>query len=1717
MTPAGSLTTLVQFTGNGTSNKGSLPSAGLVQGSDGNFYGTTKNGGAGNFGYGTVFRMTPTGVLTTLVDFTNNGTSNKGSEPKAELVQASDGNFYGTTSYGGLGNFGDGNGTVFRMTSAGVLTTLVEFTGNGTGTSNKGFLPSAGLVKASDGSFYSTTAWGGNTGNNGIGSGTVFRMTAAGVLMTLVEFTDNGTSNKGRNPYAGLVQGSDGNFYGTTFQGGANDEGTVFRMTTDGVPTTLVEFTGNGPSNRGRLPYAGLVQGSDGNFYGTTRDGGTGDNGTIFRMTSTGVLTTLVEFTDNGTSNKGRLIQAGLVQGSDGNFYGTTRQGGANNVGTVFRMTPAGVLTTLVEFTGNGTSNKGSEPFAGMVQGSDGNFYGTTRLGGANNVGTVFRMTPAGVLTTLVEFTGNGTSNKGNDCRAGMVQGSDGNFYGTTRLGGANNVGTVFRMTPDGVLTTLVQFTGNGTSNKGSLPSAGLVQGSDGNFYCTTDSGGANDAGTVFRMTPAGVLTTIFDFAGDPVDSRPRAPLSLGSDGNFYGTASGGTGTGDGSVYRLVIPGLPNIFLLEPDVKGNSSALIAAKVNARGASTTVSLEYGDDGVVFANTLPVAVALTGFQTSLVGTTLGGLSAGATYYYRFIATSSSGITVSPVASFSTLAEPTATTIAASAVTPTSARFNGTVNARNFDTTAVFEWGTDGNSFPNVVPATVAGVTPPTTTVSGNAPVAVSAAVAGLVSGHTYFFRVVATNAAGTVVSGTQTFTTLTESVASVTGAFGLNTTSARVFGTVNARGSVTGAVFEYGTDGVSFPSSVATDPASVSGETDVAVSATLTNLSQGTTYHYRIRATSDGGVGLSAEGTFDLGVLSGFQQVAPLVLDPRPGAQGFLVVNLSPSNLTGTGWRFVGEQQWRVPGVPAGGLATGNREIEFRPVAGFLHPLREPVSVTSGAAATTVEREYFQGGGAATASLSVTLLPVSLGAAAQWRLLGEGDSAWRASGASLGGLAAGVYLVECKDVAGYTTPRPISVTIGSGVAKTATATYFLADAAVGTQPGVVGFDAVTSATANPFTYVGQLRSDSGSGTGFVVRQRVVATAAHVVFDDGTLSAATGVQWVFQRERGTYEPVPQIPRGSYILTGYSAQRIADATPGTSSVAAQNLDVASVWFYEQDAGRGGSGGYLASDSTDNEWLISPRLKTIVGYPLDGISAANQGRIHATPPINATFTHANARVYLTDNITSRGGTSGGPVCVQYDDGRYFPAAIYLGGTTQTRVRAIDSDVITLFDSAEESSTTGQNSTNGGSTQTNNSLGSTPSGMLTVTIEPQAARAAGAGWRIGSGAFLTSGQSKPYLSAGDYTVTFKSIEGFQTPSTRTVTVEAGKTVRIAITYSLPSTAGAPSAVAVPTYSGIIIGTEGVAGQVVAGITKTKRLTLKIRIGAESLMLTGVLDASGTFSGSILRREKEPALVTLAFDPDLVAQLTGKITLDGISYDLSAGKSPFQTKSPTSLAGKYTFVFPRDPGFIDPTTRPFGTGYALGTVSSSGAVNVAGVLGDGTAFAFSAPLFADATCPVYVQPYAKTGLLAGTLVFHDATTPDIAYADGTLLWQKPATSKGLYKAGFTGSIAALGSRWTAPAKNTAALDITNWNLAIGNGVLVPPLTGTVTLSPANLFIPPVPGTKLTLAPKTGLLSGSFPGASGKPVKFNGALLQSQRIGRGVFALPDKTGPVTLDPP
>jgi uncharacterized repeat protein (TIGR03803 family) len=363
--------------------------------------------------------------------------------------------------------------TVTAVTAPGAtLGTVYSFTGG-----NDGANPNA-LLRVANGSFYGTTQ---NGGTNL--AGTVFQMTEGGAVMGLYSFTGG---NDGATPFAALAQGPDGNFYGTTFQGGAYDNGTVFRVTASGVLSNLISLN----ITNGDLPYAGLALGSDLNFYGTTYQGGAAGRGTAFRISTNGTLTTLYSFS-NGLD--GGHVAAGLAPGSDGNFYGTSYKGGASGYGTVFQITPNGALTTLASFN----NTNGAYPLAELVQDVGGSFYGTTTSGGAYNNGVVFRMTPAGVLTNLYSF-GGGTD--GSYPAAALLQGSDGNFYGTTAYGGAYGDGTVFRMTPDGTVTTLVAF----DDYAGANPQAALIEDADGSLLGTTQNGGASDEGVIFRLTFSG-------------------------------------------------------------------------------------------------------------------------------------------------------------------------------------------------------------------------------------------------------------------------------------------------------------------------------------------------------------------------------------------------------------------------------------------------------------------------------------------------------------------------------------------------------------------------------------------------------------------------------------------------------------------------------------------------------------------------------------------------------------------------------------------------------------------------------------------------------------------------------------------------------------------------------------------------------------------------------------------------------------------------------------------------------------------------------------------------------------------------------------------------------------------------------------------------------------------------------------------------------------
>lgn len=382
------------------------------------------------------------------------------------------------------------------------------------------------------------------------------------VFKTLYSFGSlvdtNGTPLDGANPVASLVRGDDGNFYGTTQYGGTKNGGTVFTINGAGELASLYSFTGNDGWN----PQAGLVQGSDGNFYGTTYSGGTNGAGTVFKISTNGVLTSLYSFNITNVG-EGGFPAAGLVQASDGNFYGTTYRAplGPGSFGTIFRISTNGAENNLFDFNGTLNIFFGVGPHAGLVQGSDGLLYGTTEVEGVYD-GAVFGASTNGGVLGLHTFSG---GSDGGHPLATLIQGRDGGFYGTTEVGGTNlnggfGFGTVFRITPNGVLTTLHSFSGG---NDGASPLAGLVQGVDGTIYGTTPSGGSSSNGTVFAVNTNGTgFETLYSFSGGGTNSagvftnndgaNPQAALVL-SGNTLYGTTSTGGTNGLGSVFQLTI------------------------------------------------------------------------------------------------------------------------------------------------------------------------------------------------------------------------------------------------------------------------------------------------------------------------------------------------------------------------------------------------------------------------------------------------------------------------------------------------------------------------------------------------------------------------------------------------------------------------------------------------------------------------------------------------------------------------------------------------------------------------------------------------------------------------------------------------------------------------------------------------------------------------------------------------------------------------------------------------------------------------------------------------------------------------------------------------------------------------------------------------------------------------------------------------------------
>jgi uncharacterized repeat protein (TIGR03803 family) len=351
------------------------------------------------------------------------------------------------------------------------------------------------------------------------------------------------------SPFDSLIQSTNGNFYATAF-GGAHREGTVFEVSPEGKVTNFYNFCSLTNCADGAYPLAPLILGADGNFYGTTEVGGANGNGTIFKLTFDGKLTTLYSFCSLSSCADG-YGTAGLIQGRDGNFYGTLSNGGANLYGVFFELTSSGTFKILHNFCSLSDCADGRLPYAPPMQGSNGNFYGTTYYGGGSGGwGVIYEITPTGTYKVLHDSCSQFKCADGGRPN-GLAQDGSGNVYGTTSQGGGGNCssyyfcGTIFKITPTRQYVVLHTFDGD-------LPNAGLALANDGNLYGITWSGGAGGGGNIFSITPEGIFTSLYSFCSEVGCIQPRANgLFQGTNGVLYGTTQQGGQYKAGEAFSL--------------------------------------------------------------------------------------------------------------------------------------------------------------------------------------------------------------------------------------------------------------------------------------------------------------------------------------------------------------------------------------------------------------------------------------------------------------------------------------------------------------------------------------------------------------------------------------------------------------------------------------------------------------------------------------------------------------------------------------------------------------------------------------------------------------------------------------------------------------------------------------------------------------------------------------------------------------------------------------------------------------------------------------------------------------------------------------------------------------------------------------------------------------------------------------------------------------
>lgn len=495
---------------------GGRPRGRMIQGTDGNIYGMTNAGGVN--GYGTVFKLSATTGYSVLKSF-NQATD--GSNPYGSLIQAKDGNLYGTTRTGGQ----LGYGTIFKISTSGTTFNVLKSL-NG---STEGAYSLNDLVEGKDGMLYGMCTGGGVNGN-----GTVYKISTSGSF-TLIKALSAGV--EGGNPEGGLIQASDGNFYGLTKNISGGFTGSIIKVVSSATSSSVSLVAKFSLATTGGYPVASLYQNSDGLLYGTTTDGGTAFGGTIFKSTTSGTITVVKAL--NG-SKEGNAPQESLTLGKDSAYFGLANTGGAFNYGTVFKI--CGNTTTVIKSFNRNVD--GGNPCGSLVRAKDGSLFGMTNVGGTNGAGTIFKVSSAGAFSVIkhLNYATDGGNPKGN-----LIQGADGALYGMTVNGGPNNGGTIFRITTGGAFSVLKSFI---SSTDGANPEGDLIIGKDGSFYGMT----TNNA-KFFKLTTGNVFSVLKSFNYTTEGSYPTGSLIIGTDGLFYGLNSQGGSKSGGTIFKIGMDG----------------------------------------------------------------------------------------------------------------------------------------------------------------------------------------------------------------------------------------------------------------------------------------------------------------------------------------------------------------------------------------------------------------------------------------------------------------------------------------------------------------------------------------------------------------------------------------------------------------------------------------------------------------------------------------------------------------------------------------------------------------------------------------------------------------------------------------------------------------------------------------------------------------------------------------------------------------------------------------------------------------------------------------------------------------------------------------------------------------------------------------------------------------------------------------------------------